>query len=128
MDQFDTKDWPSLLDNALQIMNNRVNREIGIAPNAVTINNSNAVFKKLYPNLAANKPIILKPKFKIHDKVRVLYQREDQFSKSAIARGSLEIFSIYKVLMGPVISYRLKNVETGELITGRYQEKELIKA
>lgn len=130
MDYLETKDWPSLLDTSLDIINNRKNRMTNMTPNEVTTENSNEVFAKLWPSLAANRPFNFKPRFKLHDKVRILDERpESKFTKSANARGSEDTFYISRIQFGPnVITYRLATTDTNELISGRYQEKELLRA
>lgn len=122
-----TKNWPSCYQEVIDRLNNRVHSSIGISPNEVSIDNAHIIFKKLYPELAVNQQpkTGLKPLFKIGDHVRILL-KQGIFTKGDVAKTSNEIYKIGRILFHPVIRFKLKDINTNEIITGSYNESELI--
>lgn len=124
-----TKNWPSLVQEAAQRLNNRVHSSIGMAPNEVTLQNTGKIFRKLHPDLSRNQQPKsgLTPKFKIGEKVRIQFPKKT-FEKGDVSRNSDEVYIIGRILFHPVIRYKLADNSTGELITGSFNQQELIPA
>ncbi len=105
----------------VRTLNTRVNRTTKIAPYKVT--------KKDEPylvTLTLNKSdVVKKPKLSIGDFVRI--SKEDiPFRKGYRQQFTDEIFEILDIATTNPVTYRLKD-STGELILGKFYEKELVK-
>lgn len=124
-----TKAWPKLCEEAANRLNNRMHSSIGMAPSEVSLENAGKVFNKLYPELAKNQQpkVGLKPKFRIGDKVRIFFPL-DIFEKGDSNRTSDEVYIVARILFHPVIRYKLAYISTKEIITGSYNELDLIKS
>ena len=122
-----TNNWPALCDTVVDKLNNRVHSAIQMAPNQVTLENANQIFAKRHPKLAKNlQPELgLSPVFNIGDLVRILFPRKT-FAKGDAPRTSPEVYKIARILFHPVIRYKLSEVSTNEIITGSFNQQELI--
>lgn len=124
-----TKDWPSLLQECVDILNSRVHTSTGMKPKDVNFNNADKVFAKLFPDLAKDRQPSqhLKPRFRLGQKVRVLDKTiRRAFAKGDTAKGSSEVYIIGRILFGRSITYNLKDPESRNFIADSYQESELI--
>lgn len=124
-----TKNWPSLVSEVGKRLNNRLHSSIGMTPNEVNLDNTAAIFAKLHPELAKNQQpkAGLKPTFKIGDIVRIQYPKKN-FEKGDISRNSDDIYMIARVLFHPIVRYKLADIPSREIVTGSFNEQELIPA
>lgn len=127
MEEDKSRNWPEAVPRAIKIMNERKHAATGLPPNAVDADNSGIVFRRLHPEVAQNiqPPHALKPKFKIGDKVRTILP-SSVLSKKTSIKNSEEVFKISRILFHPTIRYKLGVISNSELITGSYNESELI--
>jgi hypothetical protein len=87
-----TKRWVDYLPEAISNYNNSIHRSIGMAPNSVSFENKEKVFKKLFPG----KNLKVKCKIKIGWKARVPLKKTI-FDKGFKPNWSDEIYEIVKV-------------------------------
>lgn len=116
-----------MIQEAADRLNNRVHSSTGYTPNDVNVDNASKVFGKLYPDLANNNQPKTgqKPTFRINDKVRILYPKIN-FEKGDTVRTSDEVYLIGRILFHPIVRYKLADIDTKEIVTGSYNEQELI--
>ena len=86
--------------------------------------NQGAVYFNLYGNL---KPLATKPKYKIGDKVRISKYKRAVFDKGYTPNWTAEIFTVDKIQYTNPITYKIKDLNNGE-IKGSFYEPELLKA
>lgn len=125
--QKNTNDWPSLVELAADMLNNRIHSAIGLKPVEVTAENSSKVFAHLYPYLARNEqpPTGRVPLFRIGDEVRILTPTP-VFTKGFQARTSAEIYRISRILFHSTIRYKLSNINSADIVAGSFTANELI--
>ena len=94
MELNNSKDWPSLVPDAVNVYNNHEHSSTKMAPNVINLDNASHVFETLYPNLSKNKVgHIAKPTFKVGQIVRVISPRE-RFEKSDKPSASEDLYII----------------------------------
>lgn len=129
MEEKQTRQYLDLLDDALNIYNNRVNRITGFSPNeAYKDENSEAVLQNLskYYNKAVN--LRKMPRFKVGDIVRLSLKKK-AFDKGYFAKQTEETFRIKKVITNlPQPRYTVESVDGKETIKGTFYEREITKA
>jgi len=115
-----TKRWADVLEAFIDSYNKSFHRTIGMAPNEVTLDNSQQVADRMYP---------LKTKthwnFQVNDKVRIS-KYKNIFEKGYLQNWSDEIFVIALRHESNPPTYGLKDL-LGEEIKGRFYEQELQK-
>ena len=99
-----------------------VNSGIKMRPTDVNKDNKDKVWMTLYGKESENDV----PKFKVGDIVRVeKYHPGTRFAKGYIFNFTDEKFEITSVYNGDPVMYSVKDVESGENISGRFYEREL---
>ena len=78
-------------------------RSIGMAPQDVTWDNEEAVWKRLYGQRLKGQK---KPKFKVGDRVR-LNKIHRTFEKGYLPGWTEEVFVVHRVVPGPVPTYKI---------------------
>jgi predicted MPP superfamily phosphohydrolase len=115
--------WFNILDDILDIYNNRSHRSLNNkSPNDVYKNNNNDENNIILEDL----PDINKSKFKVNDRVRITYKK-GVFDKGYLAKWSYEIFIITDVLNTKPITYKLKSEDDNEPIKGSFYSEEIQK-
>lgn len=125
----DSANWPSVLQDVLQIINERKHSATGMAPNDVTPETASLVFERLYPQIVKdlNPKNAIKPKFFVGQTVRCLAPTSNKYEKGDTAKMSQNIFIVAKILYHPLyIRYKLKDSITNQITLGTYNESELI--
>lgn len=120
-----TRRYIDALPDLVEAYNNSKHRSIGMAPNAVTAENSEFVFKTLFPENWKTSLPQHKPKFGIGDSVRVSKERLP-FHKSYLATWSEEIFKIKAVLKRDPVVYKIED-HKGNEVDGVFYNQELQK-
>ena len=119
-----TKTYLDILPKIVESYNNTFHRAIGMAPNRVNAQNSEAVFLKLQQYKASE--LYSKQSYFKGDLVRISRSRK-LFDKGYLAKWSEELFKIDRVKKTIPVTYELVDL-SGEKITGIFYEAELIKA
>ena len=97
--------FDDVLPNLVQGYNATRHRSIGMAPQEVTWENEEAVWKRLYgPCLKGKRP---QPKFKVGDRVR-LNKIHPTFKKGCLPGWTEEVFVVHRVVQGPVPTYKIR--------------------
>lgn len=144
------KKWTDLLPKAVKGYNNSFHRSIGVAPNKVSVNNSQEVWRYLFRGgkkkqpKESDQPIItidsakavvkkkkkIKPAFSVGDKVWIY---DKKASKNAFQKGykskwlTDQVFTIHLVNdKTRPFTYRLHNAE-GKLVPGQFYKEQLQK-
>ena len=87
-----TKRWIDVLDQLIENYNKTPHRTIGMSPNEVTNDNSDKVFKKMFPDLQLE----AKPRLHVGDQVRKLKEKTI-FEKGYKQSWSNEVYQIQQV-------------------------------
>lgn len=129
MEEKQTNSFLPLLDSALSIYNNRVNRITGFSPNdAYKDENHESVLGNLeiYYSKALSKR--RPPTYKVGDSVR-LALKKTKFDRGYKPRFTEEVFKIKQVLTNlPQPRYILESYNSDETIDGSFYEGEITKA
>ena len=106
------KRWIDLLDDFVVNINNSINRTIGVRPVDVTLENSDKLWKRIYPN--ANK-IVDCSAILVNDRVRIAIEKSI-FAKGYHKNWSDDIYTVSKITksMGTCL-YTLKDNDGIEL-------------
>ena len=112
--------WIDVLQDLSDAINNSINRTIGLAPNAVTLENTPKIFKKLYGRKTP--PIVCK--YSIGDKVRIPLKR-NIFDKGYSAAWSKEIFTIASVQNDKVVCFYTVKDSSGETVDKKFYTEEI---
>lgn len=115
-----TNRWVDVLDSFVESYNNSFHRTIGMAPNEVTLDNSQQVAERMYP--AKTVP---RWKFELGDKVRIV-KYKNIFAKGYVQNWTDELFIVSIRYESNPATYGLKDL-MGEDIKGRFYEQELQK-
>ena len=100
-----TKKWIDVLDQFVDNYNNTPHRTIGMAPSDVNESNRKKVFAKMYPD----KDLIVSPRLKIGDKVRIIRDKSI-FEKGYTKNWSDKVYEIIgRYQTNGVVWYRLKD-------------------
>lgn len=112
--------WVDVLQKISAAINNSVNRSIGMAPNDVTFENREEVYKKLYDSWTP--PVLCK--YQVGDIVRIPEQKKE-FAKGYKPNWSKELYKIRRKLSdNSVCYYKLKTI-SGHPIDRSFYEEEL---
>mgnify|MGYP002803408479 CR=1 FL=1 len=127
LDHEGSKRWVDILDLFVDNVNHKKNRNIGIAPDQVTNDNSYEVFARLYGNVVTT----TEPQFKVSDRVRInMYAsplvdpNKKTFRKGYRSSFTKDVYTVIETDYGSRHMYRLKDDEE-ETLPGRYYEPEL---
>ena len=108
-----TKRWLEFLPHLIENYNNTPHRSIGMTPNQVTDENSEKVFKRMFPDIN----LVVKPRLKVGDKVRVLREKSI-FEKGYKQSWSDDIFIIQKIKQAAGrVWYKIKD-QQGNIVSG----------
>ena len=110
-----TKKWIDIYEDVVNNYNNTPHSAIGIAPNQVSEENRDAVYKRLYPDNLLRTVC----KLKQGDKVRYLLDKEI-FEKGYTKKWSEEIFQIYKIKQSNGVCYYYLESLAGDPLPGIY--------
>ena len=100
-----TLKFDDVLPELVQGHNATRHRSIGMAPQDVTWDNEEAVWKRLYDKrLKGKRP---KPQFKVGDRVR-LNKIHRTFEKGYLPGWTEEVFVVHRVVPGPVPTYKIR--------------------
>lgn len=129
MEERQTRQFLGIIEEAVHIYNNRINRITGFSPNdAYLEQNSSSVLanlEKYYTRYSRNKK---KPEFKVGDTVRIR-NKKNIFERGYSPKFSEEVFKIRKVLTNlPQVRYAISNFNETEEIKGTFYERELARA
>lgn len=120
-----TYEWWKNLTDLVNSYNNNVHRTIGMRPIDVTRNNERQVLEKIYADRKKKYPPVSKPKFKLHEAVRIS-KYKGTFAKGYEQNFSNEIFTIAEIKNTNPLTYIIKD-HKGELIKGAFYEQEMTK-
>lgn len=106
--ELSTKRWIDVLSDFVSNINHSINRSIGLPPTEVTFENSDRIWKKLYPKQSTNPKCDL---IKVGDRVRTVLP-QNIFSKGYHKGWSDDLYTVNTIekSMG-VCLYTLKNNE-----------------
>lgn len=116
-----TRNWPLLLQDVVDVYNNRKHTAIGMSPDkASNLSKSAAaaLWTRQYGRIVPN----AKPKFEIGDTVRISRTR-GYFEKSYVASWTGETFTIRDIKRGPVPMYYLRDYSGEDIMGGFYSEE-----
>lgn len=115
-----------ILPKLVNSYNNSYHRSIKMNPSQVSKSNNSIVFKNLYGfDKNDGDDSFIQPRFNIGDLVRIVkYKR--QFEKGYTPNWTSEAFIISKVMPSVPPVYEIKDT-SGEIIKGKFYEKELMK-
>ena len=108
-----TKNWIDIIDKVVDNYNNTPHSSIGVAPNQVSENNKNEVYKRLYPDINLRTVC----KLKRGDRVRKILNKEN-FEKGYTKNWSEEIYIINKVKQSNGVCYYYLSDLANEKIPG----------
>lgn len=120
-----TRHYTDVLPDLVETYNNTKHRSIGMAPNEVTPETNEVVFKKLYPDFFQASLAGRKDDLTPGSSVRISKER-GPFHKAYLATWSEEIFKIKDKLIRDPPVYRLETA-AGELVQGTFYKEELQK-
>ena len=98
-----TLKFDDVLPELVQGYNATRHRSIGMAPQDVTWENEEAVWKRLYDKRVKKE----KPQFKVGDRVR-LNKIHRTFAKGYLPGWTEEVFVVHRVVPGPVPTYKIR--------------------
>ena len=117
-----TLQFDDVLPELVQGYNATRHRSIGMAPQDVTWDNEEAVWKRLYgPRGKGQK----KPKFNVGDRVR-LNKIHRTFEKGYLPGWTEEVFVVHRVVPGPVPTYKIHEWDDTP-VQGTFYEEDLQK-
>ena len=117
-----TLKFDEVLPELVQGYNATRHRSIGMAPQDVTWDNEEAVWKRLYgPRLKGKK----KTPFKVGDRVR-LNKIHRTFEKGYLPGWTEEVFVVHRVVPGPVPTYKIRGWDDTP-VQGTFYEEDLQK-
>lgn len=129
MEERQTHRYIDLIDDAVAIYNNRVNRITGLSPNEAYLDeNSEIVLQNLSKYYDKTVNLRKRPKYKVGDLVRVSLKRK-VFEKGYFPKFSEETFRIKKIHTNlPQPRYTVESYDGKETIKGTFYEREITKA
>ena len=115
--------FDDVLPELVQGYNATRHRSIGMAPQDLTWDNEEAVWKRLYEKrVKAKRP---KAKFKVGDRVR-LNKIRGTFEKGYLPGWTEEVFVVHRVVPGPVPTYKIREWDDTP-VQGTFYEADLQK-
>ena len=120
------RNWPARLETAVRAYNDTVHSRTGLAPNKVTADNANAVFRRLYKPWAQ----LWKPEqiLKLGTPVRLVLHNRGLFAKSNTPRNSAEVFTVGRIRLHPRqgVKYKLFTTEENLPVAGTFNASEVV--
>ena len=125
--------WYNKLDDIFHAYNNSVHRTIGLAPAAVTLQNTKGIFKRLYDGLPDEQAVLRESllnsvsneKFKPGDMVRLRYYLHP-FEHKYFPNYDDRYFIIDRIIKGyPKNRFRLRLWEDNSILRGSHYAEEL---
>ena len=114
-----------ILPKLVKQYNNTKHSSIKMTPvEASKKKNEGTVYFNLYGDM---KPLSVKPKFKVGDKVRISKYKRKIFDKGYTPNWTEEVFIVDKIQYSYPITYKLNDLNNEE-IKGSFYEPELLKA
>ena len=110
--------WVNILNDAVITYNNKIHSTINMTPFDASNNADKVKYSFIYRNI--------KPELKISDYVRNADER-NIFSKGYTSNWNRELFKVNDVLKTQPLTYKIED-KNGEIIEGKYYEKELLKS
>ena len=114
--------FDNVLPQLVQGYNATRHRSIGMAPQDVTWDNEEAVWKRLYSKRLKGQK---KPQFKVGDRVR-LNKIHRTFEKGYLPGWTEEVFVVHRVIPGPVPTYKIQEWDETP-VQGTFYEEDLQK-
>ena len=114
--------FDDVLPELVQGYNATRHRSIGMAPQDVTWDNEEAVWKRLYAKRLKSQK---KPKFNVGDRVR-LNKIHRTFEKGYLPGWTEEVFVVHRVIPGPVPTYKIHEWDDTP-VQGTFYEEDLQK-
>ena len=114
--------FDDVLPELVQGYNATRHRSIGMAPQDVTWDNEEAVWKRLYGQRLKRQK---KPQFKVGDRVR-LNKIHRTFEKGYLPGWTEEVFVVHRVIPGPVPTYKIHEWDDTP-VQGTFYEEDLQK-
>jgi hypothetical protein len=114
MTQRNSKNWPSLVPEVMEIYNNTYHSTLKDTPNYYWENNMSSGSQQKIINEKVLKKAREPAKFKVGDKVRRVMKKKDpnkKMAKSFIAQYTTSIYEVVSVLNSSIPSYKIKNDE-----------------
>ena len=115
--------YEDVLQSLVRGYNATKHGSIGIPPKDVTIKNERRVWQRLYRRRL--KPIRKKPRFRVGDRVR-LNKKHRTFKKGYLPGWTEEVFTVDRVMQGPVNTYKIRELDDTPL-QGTFYEQDLQK-
>ena len=115
--------YEDVLQSLVRGYNATKHGSIGIPPKDVTIKNERRVWQRLYGRRL--KPIRKKPRFRLGDRVR-LNKKHRTFKKGYLPGWTEEVFTVDRVMRGPVNTYKIRELDDTPL-QGTFYEQDLQK-
>ena len=115
--------YEDVLQSLVRGYNATKHGSIGIPPKDVTIKNERRVWQRLYRRRL--KPIRKKPRFRVGDRVR-LNKKHRTFKKGYLPGSTEEVFTVDRVMRGPVHTYKIRELDDTPL-QGTFYEQDLQK-
>ena len=115
--------YEDVLQSLVRGYNATKHGSIGIPPQDVTIENERRVWQRLYHRRL--KPIRKKPRFRVGDRVR-LNKKHRTFKKGYLPGWTEEVFTVDRVMRGPVHTYKIRELDDTPL-QGTFYEQDLQK-
>jgi transposase InsO family protein len=129
MTHYETFRWVDVLQSIIRTYNNRSHRSIdNLTPRQAELEvNKNRVASTLRHRYFLNMdPPNKRPKFKINDVVRIKVNHGMAFARGYEEQFSQELYKVVEVdRRKGVVMYKLRHIESGEILRGRCYESEL---
>ena len=124
------RDWTRRIEAAVRRHNSTVHSRTGFAPNDVSADNANVVFRRLYRSFSGLTRNWQRKILPIGTLVRLrLTNRGSTFSKASQPKNSAEVYKIFKIRIHSrlQIAYKLCTVENETPVMGLYGAGELVR-
>jgi hypothetical protein len=119
------RNWVQRIEKACEQYNATVHSATGLAPNEVTVDKANQVFRRLYKPWA--KSWDLDKILKLGSHVRLRLSNRGHFVKSNVARNSAEVFVVGRIRLHPSgVKYKLFTLEERLPIAGTWNISEIV--
>ena len=115
--------YEDVLQSLVRGYNATKHGSIGMPPKDVTIKNERRVWQRLYGRRL--KPVGKKPRFRVGDRVR-LNKKHRTFKKGYLPGWTEEVFTVDRVIRGPVNTYKIRELDDTPL-EGTFYEQDLQK-
>lgn len=122
---FPGRNWPDRISKAVSQYNTTVHSATGFAPQDVTVDNSNIVFRRLYKPFdgVKNLPSVIP----LGTTVRLRLMNRGIFTKAHTPRNSVDTFTVGRIRLHPTgIKYKLFSTDGGIPIAGTWNRSEFV--